>query len=1790
MSIRFFPLLLLFYTLLFGGNDAHLSLSQKGKISTDAESISFRFSKPVFAREKTGSFTYKSLLICDHGLKGAFEFTDLDKFKFYPNTPLHASTKYTCKPNPLFSGDSQSRDITFVTVPFALKEMRFFKEGIVRLEFNDGVDQTSLQKNLFLYKKRKLAKTALHYQLTCDNQKRVCLAKITEPLYGDTIEAVLHKELKNSTGKMLDKSHQTTFEEEAPAFELDSKRKAMVLFDKPHYIALPDGRLGIRFYFPGYFYKDENPLKPFVKIDGITQFSLTDVRYISYEERKAHHLHDKSETYVDIIADFKPQHTYRITLKKGLKDSYEYQLRKDLRFHVTIGDRKSALIFEEKKPYLSSQGEIGFKSVNLDAVTVIVQKIPDFNYRYFINFQKGDTQEVAQAATEVFSKQLTLANRKNRFVQHRFSLKKLTKRYKSGIFRIVMRFGNHTVEKIVYLSDIGITAKISKDQAFISLASLSATRPLAHAKVEIFSDKNALLASGESDSDGICIISQKDLALENPASVVVQTTDDRNFLVLNTPKNKAKILQKESVANKYKAWIYLQSEIIRPGNSAKMFIVLKDKMYRSAKNLPVQIHVSAPDFTTIYKAAQTCDDLGTVELSLDIPQSYKTGRYTVEVKLGKHLLGSKHFFVESFLPQQIKTEIFTDKNDFYQNEPVTGEVKSRYLFGATAAGLSVEASLTAVSKTYTPEKHEGYSFIDITKEQDNKTLYIDRVHELTLNQKGKATFYFPTKPDQPVPSILDGQIKMTLFDDGKEISAYKNVTIYPYARMAGVKILTPTLETGETLKAQTLLLDPKTGKSLKRTLQATLKKIVWHYFFDERGFYQWEKEFTEIARFQVDAGEAISRKIDAGGDYILEVADLLTGHRASQQFSVRGWDYENISPTKEIGKVQIETDDIPYAQNDTLQVKLKSPILQGRVLVTLEGEKVVFHKTLTVERGTATLDIPLDFPLGEGLYLSATVVRSSAKPATLIPYRAWGEKFIKADRSEHKLDLSVETPKIAHSNQTVTISVNCDEEAYLLVSVVDEGILQIIGQKPPHPFAFFTRTPPQHVALYDLYDQLMHYQTTGKVLEFGAGDEIAAVMARKHLAPENAAKRVKPFMYWSGLIKTDASGFATLDLTIPQFNGNAKVAAIALTKDRIGAASADLTVRDDIVLKPSYPRFLLSGDHLEIPLRFFNTTQTAQRVSLKSTTSKGVSLTRLPQTISLQPKTSKVINTVLTALSPEKGEVNITAATEQKSFLHRIELPIYTANTLQTKVYRGESKKEITLNIPKVYFSKEGAKVKITLAKTYLAQLGATLDDLIRYPYGCTEQTASQLMALFYMKSVLQNDESAYAKTLLQDRERFIGKGIRKLANLQRENGDFAYWKPYGDVNPYASLYASDVLLTLQREGFDVPQSVTEKIYNALHEIAEQGRSYEHTKYSNFDRLYAAWILSQEARLPDSVCNALYDNRIYNDKNILSLYMMAAIAKKCHMQTALQTLKQKIWKFNFATLPDYRHLGDDFYSRTRDLAFTLYLHLELFGKDKKAFTLLEKTAAHFDTLRSTQEKAFVLRAVATYYQNLKAGNIEATVTYNGDTREISKPNTFFDTLTNDTVTIDPKGKLLHYTVEVSGYLPQPVTLHKKKKKKPLRIDTAFVNQEGKNIDLNHLKRGELLYEKVTLTNIDKLDNIVVVERIPSCFEIKNERLDQTVRPKAIQNSQNFNPDYQDIRDDRLLTFIDLPAGTHFNGQNGKRNKKKPNVTTFYTPIRVTAKGTCQMPSTFCEAMYDSRIYDYSKPAVSIQVE
>ena len=65
-----------------------------------------------------------------------------------------------------------------------------------------------------------------------------------------------------------------------------------------------------------------------------------------------------------------------------------------------------------------------------------------------------------------------------------------------------------------------------------------------------------------------------------------------------------------------------------------------------------------------------------------------------------------------------------------------------------------------------------------------------------------------------------------------------------------------------------------------------------------------------------------------------------------------------------------------------------------------------------------------------------------------------------------------------------------------------------------------------------------------------------------------------------------ANGTAEIVFDIPDFAGTVRVMAVAWSKDKVGQAVGDVTVRDPVVLTATLPRFLLTGDrgtmHLDL--------------------------------------------------------------------------------------------------------------------------------------------------------------------------------------------------------------------------------------------------------------------------------------------------------------------------------------------------------------------------------------------------------------------------------------------------------------------------------------------------------------------------------------------------------------------------------------------------------------------------------
>jgi len=1704
------------------------------------------------------SYTHKPLLSCQPKLDAVYKIISSTQLKIIPRTALKSATNYTC--------DYKKENFSFKTEALKVVSTNYFSnDKILRLSFNDSIKKRMLLHNLSLTKVNKLSKTKLHYSLI-DSDGKNMIFKINEPIKNSSIILKIDKKLK------LKKDFIKEFNNPSTKVTLDKKKKAMSISDKPRMVALDNGGFAIRLFLEDTL---EGKPKNSIEIEGIENFTLNRDNYINHNLRQKYNVSNEAYYYTDIISpEFQPNTTYNLTLKKGLKTYRE--LKTDLNYTLKSGDRKKSIYFDKEKQYISNIGELGFSSVNIDTATIIVERLLDDNLRYFMNFNDADIDNVWRYTKEIHSKKISLNNQKNEIVKQKFSLKELNPKLPFGIYRVSLHYDEvvdgevkeRSASKVLFLSDIGISVNLAKGQAFITVLSLSTAKPIANSKVELYSEKNDLIATARSNKDGVAIIEKKLLLKAKPKGIIVTTTNDKNFLALKKPIDSptpSGILENKE---RFKAYVYFQSNILRPASQINALITVKDREFISANKLPIKIVLKEAYGKSIYEKVYHTDEYGLIEFNYQLEREDRTGNYLLEVFIGKHKIGEKLLKVEAFMPPKIENHIVSNKNIYKANEPIELNISSSYLFGAPASGLQGSVKLSSHPIDFSSKAYKDYSFSNHNLHEKNTQSYLESSESFKLNSQGKQALVLSTQITHAVPSILEAMINVTIMDDTHPVSSYKRVKIYPYKEMVGLKLNKSSFEKGQKLEGKAILIDPFTNKQVKRKLYALVKKITWQYNYSD-GEYNWQKESKIVDSFNFNANETFSRDIPENGDYIIEVHDHLGGHSASASFDVWWWSYSNISPKNDLKSVEINLEDRLYNKGEYLDISIKSPILEGQLFLTLESDKIEMYKHIELQKGVAKVRLPIEVEMKRGLHIHATVIRPSNSSSKLIPFRAMGYKFVKPNRDAHKIKVAIETPKESKSKTTLTLKLRTNKPAKVLVSIVDRGILQLVEQEKPKIFDFFNEPADKKLSYYDLYDQLTSYIAEGKLISFGAGDILA--IQQKHLPPD-LGKRVKPFMLWSGLVDLSTKE-KELNIEIPEFNGRASIVAIAVNKTNIGVEEKDIIIKDELMLKPSYPKYLLAGDSVEVPLRIFNTTKASKTVNLSSKLSSNLAFTLKEDSITIPANSSKVIEAMLYANEVGKGEIILYGDDGKEVVSKSVELPILSPYAISTKTFKGISNKRESFIAPTEY---SDAKVYLTLSNNLVGALRADLKYLVGYPYGCAEQTSSKLSAMHYAKAFFNND------SLVRESKNFIRQGIKKLQNMQNYYGEFYYWEDGTEVNAYASLYAAQTLLELQRDGTEMQEEFVNKTIKMLKNISRETESYEGT-YSNFHRLYAAFILAEHKALDESTANMLFEQKIYKKHFLSSLYMAAILKMQGKDQEANKLYESNNHELSRYGIKPYGNRTNNFESNVRDMLLHFIIKTQYFQKDAKDLVTVQK---EFNNLYSTQSKAIALKAVSLYLGKPQNAQLNVDVLVNGQIANYTEPTTItLEQLSSPEIILEPKKSAMSYSIELVKHLPKPIK-NELSKSKTLSIMREFIDENGKKVPLNHLTQGDKIYAKVTVANRGELKQVVINQRVPACLSIVNNNISNT---EEKFKEKNIDIEHREILDDRVLYFVNLKKKEKYD-KISKEHKLLQNRGVIYTPLMVTSKGECQLPAIITEAMYDSRINDYAKEDVGVVVE
>src|SRR5216684_8216761 len=628
------------------------------------------------------------------------------------------------------------------------------------------------------------------------------------------------------------------------------------------------------------------------------------------------------------------------------------------------------------------------------------------------------------------------------------------------------------------------------------------------------------------------------------------------------------------------AFVYAERGVYRSNETVYLTALLRGGQGNAVTGGPLTLVIERPDGVEFRRALLADQGAGGRSMALPLNSAVPTGTWRVRAFTDPKgsSVGETTFMVEDYVPDRIEFDL-TSKDKLIKAEaPVELKAAGHFLYGAPASGLQLEGDMLVAPAAERPG-FAGYQFGVADEETtSNERTPIENLPEADAN--GVATFPVSLAKQPTSTRPQEAQIFIRMAEAGGRAVERKLVLpVASAAAMIGVKPLFGDRSVAEGDKAafDVVFVAPD-GKQLGRDgLRYELLKVESRYqWYRQNSSWEYEpvKSTTRAADGDLTIAADKPSQITLSpqpGRYRLDVKSTeADGPLTSVQFDV-GWYSDGSADTPDLLETSIDKPE--YQSGDPMVVSVNARTA-GKLTVNVLGDRLLTTQTIDVKPGTAQVKIPVGKDWGTGAYVMATLRRPLDAAALRMPGRSIGLKWFGIDKKTRTLAVKLSPPALVRPNSTLKIPVRLDginpgEDAKVVIAAVDVGILNLTNYKPPAPDDYYLGQRQLSAELRDLYGQLIDGMqgTRGQIRTGGdAGAELNG-------SPPSQA----PLAFFSGIVEV-RSGQAEVAFEIPAFAGTVRVMAVAWSKDKVGRASGDVTVRDPVVLVATLPRFLRTGD------------------------------------------------------------------------------------------------------------------------------------------------------------------------------------------------------------------------------------------------------------------------------------------------------------------------------------------------------------------------------------------------------------------------------------------------------------------------------------------------------------------------------------------------------------------------------------------------------------------------------------
>ncbi|MGI9541993.1 MAG: alpha-2-macroglobulin family protein, partial [Cyclobacteriaceae bacterium] len=1489
--------------------------------------------------------------------------------------------------------------------------------------------------------------------------------------------------------------------------------------------------------------------------------------------------------------DFDVTKTYELVVKKGLKGQLGGELKFESSQQLSFGQLDPSIRFVDNKAvYLSGKGNRNIEAsiINVAEVLVTITKVYQNNILSFINsgdyyynydyddyYYDYNYYNVSTLGDVVWQEELLTRDlpRKGSSRLLHLDFEDKIGNY-NGLYIIEVSSKDESyrrAHKLVAISDIGLIAKEGKNSLTIFANSIKTAQPLPNLAVSLIGKNNQILTDIQTDANGVAVYDFTNLVAPGfrPELVVAGYQDDFNYL----PFSKTKISdsrfevggQRNNLAG-YNAFIHGDRDIYRPGETINLSAIVRNHQWEQPGKIPVKLTLVAPNGREFRSVKKTLDSQGSFEVSIDLPPAALTGTYLAQVYTSNDvLMNTKSIAVEEFVPDRIKVAVKSDQEDYKVGETAELEVTATNFFGPPAANRNYEVELSLRKRYFSSDQNPDYNYsIEGTNQSISKVM-----RDGETDGQGQASERFLLAESYQNMGILQADFFVTVFDEtGRPVNRRHTADVFTQEIFYGINQPGYYNKVGQRMELPIIAVD-RSGKTL--TGAEAQVKIIKHEFktvLSKSGSYfryrseKQEKVLMNKMIALANGKQTIAFTPELSGRYEIKVSAPGVNTYVSQTFYAYGWgstSYSSFQVNNE-GRIDIELDKKQYTVGDQAKVIFKTPF-SGRLLVTVESDKVLDHFYLDTDKRSASLELPIQADQVPNVYLTATLLRPHQ--VTDLPLTvAHGFVPVMVENPKNKLPIELEAPTASRSKTKQTIKVKTEPNTSVTLAVVDEGILQLTNYQTPDPHNFFYSKKALEVNTYDVYPYLFPEISLQTSTPGGDGMNL-----EKRVNPLTN-ERIKLVAMWSGIMTTDSRGEATYDIEVPQFSGDLRIMAVSYKDQAFASTHTNMKVADPVVISTALPRFFSPKDTINVPVVLSNTTKkdAPAKASIKIS-GPATLIGQAEQSTNIPAESEQVVNYRVVA-QPEIGAAKISVEVNAmgERFTEVTDITIRPSSPLLKVSGSGNLKagSKGNISMETESFIASSVDKKLVISKSPLVAFTDDLSYLLYYPYGCLEQTVSRAFPQIYYQDLAkdllnrpgQNNNPNY----------HVQQAINRVMLMQLYNGGMTYWPGQGFENWWASAYAAHFLVEAQKAGFEVDPTLLDKLLGYLKGKLKDRRTVDYYYNGTLKRkiapqevAYSLYVLALANKPQKSTMN--YYRARTGQLSLEARYLLAGAYALIGDQTRYQEVLPKSFEGEKANTS----FGGSFYSYVRDEAIALNTLLEVDPENIQIPVMAKHVSENLKNRRwlNTQERSFSFLAMGKIARKANQSDIQATITLDGkkiadfDNKDITLTTT---QLNGQNIEVSSSGTgQVYYFWEAEGISKDGSY---KEEDSYMKVRKRFFSRDGIPLTNRRFKQNDLIVVQLSIegSHNTSIENVVISDILPAGFEIENPRIGEVAEFNWIKDKSY--PVYQDFRDDRINLFVTV---------------NKP-VKRYYYVVRAVSRGVYQMGPVGADAMYNGEYH------------